>query len=274
MSIPISHLMVFDYDPLTGQAIPVPVGPISVGKDTLRDPRYHFCAAITGATPAVIAVRRYGPIEARKSHPMFEGGSTVTSLKPRLLIFIVAYFAETTIKKVVNRIPATLADIYDVEILIIDDSSKDETFAESVGAGNHADNPFKVTVLHNPVNQGYGGNQKIGYHYAIEHGFDLVALLHGDGQYAPEALGALIAPVREREADAVFGSRMMIPGAALKGGMPLYKYFGNRILTFMQNRLLGTLYPNSTAGSVYIRWLHSGIFHSTGIRTYSTLIQS
>jgi glycosyltransferase involved in cell wall biosynthesis len=164
----------------------------------------------------------------------------VTSPQPRLLIFIVAYFAETTIKKVVSRIPVILAQTYDVEILIIDDSSTDDTFAESISAGNHAEIPFKVTVLHNPANQGYGGNQKIGYQYAIEHGHDLVALLHGDGQYAPEVLGALAEPVRAGEADAVFGSRMLIPGAALKGGMPLYKYFGNRILTFIQNRLLGT----------------------------------
>jgi glycosyltransferase involved in cell wall biosynthesis len=164
----------------------------------------------------------------------------VTNLKPRLLIFIVAYFAETTIKNVVSRIPVNLGETYDVEILIIDDSSNDETFAESVGAGSHAEIPFKVTVLHNPVNQGYGGNQKIGYQYAVENGHDLVALLHGDGQYAPEVLSALAEPVREGDADAAFGSRMMIPRAALKGGMPLYKYFGNRILTFIQNRLLGT----------------------------------
>ena len=164
----------------------------------------------------------------------------MTSLKPRLLIFIVAYFAATTIKEVVSRIPATLGETYDVEILIIDDSSADETFAESVGAGSHPEIPFTVTVLHNPVNQGYGGNQKIGYQYAIENGHDLVALLHGDGQYAPEVLGTLAEPVRTGEADAVLGSRMMIPRAALKGGMPFYKYLGNEILTYIQNRLLGT----------------------------------
>jgi glycosyltransferase involved in cell wall biosynthesis len=158
----------------------------------------------------------------------------------RLLIFIVAYFAERTIDKVVRRIPVKLLDTYDVEILIIDDDSEDATFAEAAGSGSDTDFPFKVTVLHNPVNQGYGGNQKIGYHYAIENGFDFVALLHGDGQYAPEALGALTEPLRKSEADAVFGSRMLVPGEALKGGMPLYKFLGNRILTTAQNRLLGT----------------------------------
>ena len=160
--------------------------------------------------------------------------------KPRLLIFTVAYFAERTIQKVVRRIPAELLDTYDVEVLIIDDGSNDATFAEGVGIGRHPEIPFKVTVLYNPVNQGYGGNQKIGFHYGIENEFDFIALLHGDGQYAPEMLGTLTEPLRLREADAVFGSRMLVPGDALKGGMPLYKYVGNRILTAVQNRLLGT----------------------------------
>jgi glycosyltransferase involved in cell wall biosynthesis/2-polyprenyl-3-methyl-5-hydroxy-6-metoxy-1,4-benzoquinol methylase len=168
--------------------------------------------------------------------------------KLRLLIFIVAYFAERTLEKVVRRIPANLSEIYDIEILIIDDGSKDATFAEGVRIGGHSDIPFKVTVLYNPVNQGYGGNQKIGYHFAIEKGFDFVALLHGDGQYAPEVLGKLIEPLRLGEADAVFGSRMLLPGDALKGGMPLYKYVGNRILTKIQNRLLGTKFSEFHSG--------------------------
>ena len=160
--------------------------------------------------------------------------------KPRLLIFIVAYFAERTIGKVVRRTPVDLLDTYDIEILIIDDSSQDRTFSEGVGVRRQADIPFRLTILYNPVNQGYGGNQKIGYHYAIEKGFDFVALLHGDGQYSPEMLGALVEPLLKGDADAVFGSRMLVPKNALKGGMPLYKYFGNRILTGVQNRLLGT----------------------------------
>jgi glycosyltransferase involved in cell wall biosynthesis len=160
--------------------------------------------------------------------------------KPRMLIFVVAYFAEFTIEKVVRRIPVDLHSTYDVEILIIDDGSKDATFAEGVEISRDADIPFNVTVLYNPVNQGYGGNQKIGYHYAIEKGFDFVALLHGDCQYAPEVLGMLAEPVRLGQADAVFGSRTLVPRDALKGGMPLYKFVGNRILTAVQNRLLGT----------------------------------
>jgi glycosyltransferase involved in cell wall biosynthesis len=163
----------------------------------------------------------------------------MSSAKPRLLIFIVAYHAASTIEKVVRRIPAELQASYDVEILIIDDSSADHTFKEGMKVGNDPSIPYKVTVLFNPVNQGYGGNQKIGYHYAMKFGFDYVALLHGDGQYAPEMLPDLVRPLSEGKADAVFGSRMLKWQDALKGGMPYYKFAGNRILTNLQNHILG-----------------------------------
>ncbi len=160
--------------------------------------------------------------------------------KPRLLIFIVAYFAERTIDKVIKRIPTSLLDLYDAEILVIDDGSADATFLRSVQSSRDPGLPFKLTVLFNPVNQGYGGNQKIGYHYAIRMGFDFVALVHGDGQYAPEILPELVEPLHLKQADAVFGSRMMNPRDALKGGMPYYKFVGNRILTALQNRILNS----------------------------------
>jgi len=161
------------------------------------------------------------------------------SEKPRLLIFIVAYHAEATIESVLRRIPHALADDYSVEVLVIDDGSRDRTFERSLEAKLEGVVPFPLRVLFNPVNQGYGGNQKLGYHYAIENGFDHVALIHGDGQYAPECMSDLIAPLREG-ADAVLGSRMLGKGTALRGGMPLYKYVGNKILTRLQNLLLGT----------------------------------
>jgi len=160
--------------------------------------------------------------------------------QPRLLIFVVAYQAQTTIENVIKRIPEALKDDFAVEILIIDDGSADDSFVASRNLMEPNSTRFKITVLYNPVNQGYGGNQKIGYHYAIEQGFDYVALLHGDGQYAPECLPALMQALRGASADAVFGSRMMEKGAARAGGMPRYKYVGNRILTAIQNKLLGT----------------------------------
>src|SRR5665213_1878609 len=103
--------------------------------------------------------------------------------QPRLLILIVAYNAEKTISHVLARVPAVLADDYHVEVLVLDDSSQDRTFETSRSAQHAGALPFPIHVLFNPVNQGYGGNQKIGYHYAIEHDFDFVALVHGDGQY-------------------------------------------------------------------------------------------
>ncbi len=75
---------------------------------------------------------------------------------------------------------------------------------------------------------------------AIDEGLDIIVMLHGDGQYAPECLPEIVAPLERGEADAVMGSRMMEPGAARRGGMPLYKYVGNRILTRFENRVLGT----------------------------------
>jgi glycosyltransferase involved in cell wall biosynthesis/SAM-dependent methyltransferase len=161
-----------------------------------------------------------------------------SSAKPKLLVFIVAYNAEKTISKVVSRVPVALLETYETDVLIIDDASKDETFARSHQASRAADSPFRITALFNPVNQGYGGNQKLGYRYAIERGYDFVALIHGDGQYAPECLPQLLEPLRLGEAEAVFGSRMIHPKDALKGGMPMYKFVGNRILTYIENKLL------------------------------------
>lgn len=158
--------------------------------------------------------------------------------RKKLLIFIVAYNAASTIKKVLDRVPEKIFE-YEYEILIIDDKSSDDTF-ERASFYKDTNRHLNLVVLFNPENQGYGGNQKIGYQYAIENKFDVVALLHGDGQYAPEVLEEMILPVVRGEADAVFGSRMARSRDALAGGMPLYKFVGNRILTFIQNRLLGS----------------------------------
>lgn len=155
---------------------------------------------------------------------------------PKIGVFIVAYNASKTIQSVLSRIqPETWKRIS--EVFIFDDASADNTSTLAHGyAGAEAG---KIKVFKNQVNLGYGGNQKRGYRYAIDNDFDVVVLLHGDGQYAPEALDLLIAPIVEDGADAVFGSRMLEPGGARKGGMPLYKYFGNRVLSAYQNFVLG-----------------------------------
>jgi glycosyltransferase involved in cell wall biosynthesis len=158
--------------------------------------------------------------------------------RPRVLVFIVAYQAEATIEQVLRRIPAALGALGEVEILVIDDASTDRTVALAETMRQAGALPFPLQVRANPVNQGYGGNQKIGFRLAIERGFDVVALIHGDGQYAPELLPTLLPPLLDGAADVVMGSRVMTRGGARKGGMPLYKLVGNRILTALQNRLL------------------------------------
>jgi glycosyltransferase involved in cell wall biosynthesis/trans-aconitate methyltransferase len=157
--------------------------------------------------------------------------------KKRVAIFIVAYNAASTLRSVLDRIPAEIWEKVE-EVFVFDDSSQDDTYL--VGLGYKAlHGKAKLTVLRNETNQGYGGNQILGYQYAISQGYDIVALLHGDGQYAPEVLPELLAPLERGEADAVFGSRMMERGRALRGGMPFYKYVGNKILTTVDNAALG-----------------------------------
>jgi len=164
----------------------------------------------------------------------------MSSEKAKLLIYIVTFNHEKFIIDVLNRIPKNLSVKYDVEILINDDSSSDSTFKLTYEYIENLKSNFKFKIFSNPKNQGYGGNQKIGYHYAIKNNFNYVALLHGDGQYAPEYLEKLVDPLKDEKIDAVFGSRMLNKGAALKGGMPLYKFIGNKILTAFQNLLLSS----------------------------------
>lgn len=152
-------------------------------------------------------------------------------------VLVVAYEAEATLESVLNRIPKTFrASLH--TILVCDDASTDDTY--QVGMRVKDSRPeLPLQVLRRPVNLGYGGNQKAGYRWMIDNGLDVVVLLHGDGQYAPEFLPQMAAPILEGRADVVFGSRMLEPGAALRGGMPKYKFVGNKILTFLQNRLAG-----------------------------------
>jgi len=155
----------------------------------------------------------------------------------RIGILIVAYNALTTVTKVLDRIPRGVWENVG-EVVVFDDASKDPTYELALGY-KQARDIGKLEVLRHAKNLGYGGNQKAGYRYFIEKGFDVVVLLHGDGQYAPEILSHLYHPIVSGQADAVFGSRMMREyGGPLKGGMPLYKYVGNRILTVVENRAL------------------------------------
>jgi glycosyltransferase involved in cell wall biosynthesis len=166
-------------------------------------------------------------------------------------IFVIAYDAESHIEKTLKRIPDAVWQAIE-QVYIIDDCSKDETVEKALAF----ESPWrkKIVVLRNRVNQRYGGNQKLGYQYAIDQGFDAVVMLHGDGQYAPECLQMLLEPIVRDEADVVIGSRMIEKSDALKGGMPKYKFVGNIVLTRIENFLSG---------------MRLSEFHS-GYRAYST----
>ena len=149
-------------------------------------------------------------------------------------ILVVAYNAEETLSKVLDRIPSEFAQQID-SILVCDDASTDNT--HQVGLNYKSSSNLPLTIVRHDLNLGYGGNQKTGYQWALEKNLDAVILLHGDGQYAPEYLPQMVEPITSGRADVVFGSRMITQGGARKGGMPLYKYVGNKILTYLQNRL-------------------------------------
>ncbi|HYQ64004.1 bifunctional glycosyltransferase/class I SAM-dependent methyltransferase [Actinophytocola sp.] len=157
---------------------------------------------------------------------------------PRIGIMVVAYNAASTLSETLDRIPVGIRDKID-EVMVLDDASVDDTFSFGQSWAARADTPRTVVVRHTK-NLGYGGNQKAGYAMAMERGWDIVVLLHADGQYAPELLPEMVAPLVRGECDAVFGSRMMNKKDALRGGMPLYKWVGNQLLTKFENLMLGT----------------------------------
>lgn len=149
---------------------------------------------------------------------------------------MVAYNAAATLTAVLDRLPASFRATVD-HVLVCDDASHDDTY--QIGLAYRDGTTLPLTVVRHPRNLGYGGNQKLGYQWAIERGLDIVVLLHGDGQYAPEVIEDLVDAVTAESADVVLGSRMMRRGSARAGGMPLYKYAGNRILSRFQNAMTG-----------------------------------
>ena len=180
----------------------------------------------------------FEPLPAFRGELLANDAEQAENRGKRVGILIVTYNAITTLSRVLKRItPEVWKNVE--EIAVFDDSSQDSTYELAMGLKVLRDLP-KLHVIRHARNLGYGGNQKAGYRYFLDKGFDAVVLLHGDGQYAPEFLSSLYHPLVTGEADAVFGSRMMKAyGGPLKGGMPLYKYAGNRILSEFENRALG-----------------------------------
>jgi glycosyltransferase involved in cell wall biosynthesis len=207
---------------------------------------------ITGSEPGALPGLPYEPLAQFRPNDLQDDSALADCAGMRIGILIVAYNALSTLLPVLKRITPNVWRNVE-EVVVFDDASGDATFELAVGLKALRNIP-KLSVVKHQTNLGYGGNQKAGYRYFLDKGFDVVVLLHGDGQYAPELLAHLYRPIVEGTADAVFGSRMMSAyGGAIKGGMPLYKYIGNRILTTFENRALS---------------LHLTEFHC-GYRAYS-----
>ncbi|MBN2612249.1 MAG: glycosyltransferase family 2 protein [Bacteroidales bacterium] len=144
----------------------------------------------------------------------------------RITVVLPAYNAEETLEKTYSEIPMDIVD----EIILVDDLSRDNTVKKAHEIG------IKHIVEHKE-NKGYGGNQKSCYNKAIELNSDIIIMLHPDYQYTPKLIHSMSYIIANGLYDVVFGSRILGKGA-LKGGMPLYKYISNRLLTLFQNILL------------------------------------
>jgi glycosyltransferase involved in cell wall biosynthesis len=144
----------------------------------------------------------------------------------KVVVVLPAYNAALTLKKTLDEVPMDIVD----EIVLVDDNSKDNTIevARQLGVKH---------IISHEQNKGYGGNQKSCYNKALELNADIIVMLHPDYQYTPLLLEAMISVIGNELYKVVFASRILGKGA-LKGGMPLYKYISNRLLTLFQNLLL------------------------------------
>lgn len=143
----------------------------------------------------------------------------------RVVVVLPAYCAEATLRRTHGEIPRDIVD----QVLLVDDASPDRTVAISRELGI-------ATVVH-AANLGYGANQKTCYRHALEAGADIVVMLHPDYQYEPRLISAMAAMVAS--ASTTSCSDLGYSGGSIRGGMPRYKYVLNRILTFIQNLLVG-----------------------------------
>jgi glycosyltransferase involved in cell wall biosynthesis len=145
----------------------------------------------------------------------------------KVIAVMPAYNAARTLEPTVRDIPPGSVD----EIILVDDASTDNTFEAAQKLG--------LTVVRHENNRGYGANQKTCYKLALERGADIVIMIHPDYQYDSKLTPHLISFLKEGFLDVMLGSRIRTRKEALDGGMPLYKYFANRTLTFIENVLLG-----------------------------------
>jgi glycosyltransferase involved in cell wall biosynthesis len=156
--------------------------------------------------------------------------------QPKIIVTLPAYKAERTLAKTLYDIPAGFAD----DIILVDDASPDATVRVA--------RELSLNVIVHESNRGYGGNQKTCYDNALALGADIVVLLHPDYQYDPKVLPDLVEPLLDGRADFTFGSRFANGGKPMAGGMPLYRYVGNRFTTVIENAVLGTKFTELHSG--------------------------
>jgi glycosyltransferase involved in cell wall biosynthesis len=145
----------------------------------------------------------------------------------KVVVVLPAYNAARTLEQTYREIPHDIVDA----VVLVDDRSADDTLAIAKALGI-------TRVIQHDVNRGYGGNQKACYDTALSLGADIVVMLHPDYQYTPKLVRAMVDVLAEDVYDVVLGSRILGNGA-LQGGMPLYKYVSNRVLTAFQNLVIG-----------------------------------
>jgi len=146
---------------------------------------------------------------------------------PKVIVVLPAYNAEKTLEKTVSEIPKDLVS----EIILVDDKSNDKTIELA--------RKLNLTVYLHEKNKGYGANQKTCYRIALEKGADIIIMIHPDYQYDPRVVKYMVGFIQEGYCDVMLGSRIRSRREALEGGMPAYKYFSNRLLTFFENILSG-----------------------------------
>ncbi len=155
---------------------------------------------------------------------------------PRVVVVMPARQAALTLRATFDAIPQDVVD----EVILVDDSSTDETVTLA--------RELPIHLVWHPHQVGYGGNQKTCYLEALNRDADIVVMLHPDGQYEPELIPRMLDPILRGEADLVLGSRLLEPGAALAAGMPRWKYLANRLLTTIENRIMGTQLSEAHTG--------------------------
>lgn len=147
--------------------------------------------------------------------------------KHKIIVVMPAYNAEKTIRKTYNDIPKKIVD----ETIVVDDGSSDQTVKVA--------KELRLPIIVHPNNLGYGGNQKTCYREALNRGASIIVMIHPDYQYDARLTGELVKPILDGRFDIMLGSRIRLRAEALEGGMPLYKYIGNRFLTAIENIILG-----------------------------------